>query len=99
MQLLHGDGRADGHPHLPARAHDLDRAVLRGPGEDPERVRRLGEAVHLCLQRHDLVARVAERRGEPVVLSGQLAHLGPEPGDLLGVGPAPAAAQPVGLSL
>ena len=68
-QFVGLDAGADVHPELAAPGEDVDGAVLVGLQEDSEAGRRLREPVDLLLEGHDLVAGLAERVGEPLVLA------------------------------
>lgn len=69
-EVLELDTGADVHPELAAPGEDVAGAVLVGLQEDTEAGRRLREPVDLLLEGHDLVTRLAERVGEPLVLCG-----------------------------
>ena len=69
-QLVQLDGGADADPHLAAAGEHVGGAVLGGRQEHAETRRRLGQPVDFLLERHDLVARFAERVGQPLVLAG-----------------------------
>ena len=74
-QLIGLDGRADVHPQLAAAGEDVDAAVLVPLDEGAEPSRRLREPVDLLLQRDDLVAGLAQRGDEAVVLGAGLGEL------------------------
>jgi hypothetical protein len=69
-QLGELDVRGDVHPHLAAAGEHVAGVVLVRVQEDTEPGRRLGQPVHFFLQRHDLIARLAQRRRQPLVLGG-----------------------------
>ncbi len=70
------DAWADVHPQFAAACEDVGGAVLVGLQEDAEAGRRLGEAVDLFLEGHDLVAGLAEGVGQPFVLRGDAGQVG-----------------------
>ena len=70
------DGGAEGHPQLAAAGEDVGGAVLVRLEHGAEAGRRLGQPVDLFLERQDLVAGLTQRRGEPVVLAGDLRQAG-----------------------
>ncbi|CAM5292146.1 hypothetical protein SGRI78S_00358 [Streptomyces griseus subsp. griseus] len=69
-EVVELDTGADVHPELAAPGEDVAGAVLVGLKEDAEAGRRLREPVDLLLEGHDLVTRLTERVGEPLVLCG-----------------------------
>src|SRR5215472_9763912 len=69
-QRFEVNGRADAHPHLAAAGEHVGGAVLAGAEEHPEARGRLGQPVHLLLQRHDLVTSLPQRVGKTLVLPG-----------------------------
>ena len=75
-QLLELDRRADADAHLPAAGEHVGGAVLARLQEDAEPGGRLGQPVNFLLERHDLVARFAERIGQPLVLARDRSHAG-----------------------
>ena len=71
LEILDLDGRADVDAELAAAGEDVDGVVVVGAEERAEAGRRLGQPVDLFLQRHDLVAGLAQGGGESLVLRGQ----------------------------
>ena len=67
-QLVGVHRGADVDAHLAAAGEHVRGAVLAAVEEDAEAGRRLGQPVHFLFQRHDLVARLAQRVGHPLVL-------------------------------
>ena len=72
------DVGTDADAHLAPGGVDVGGVILLRLQEDAEAGRRLGEPVDFALQRHDLVARLAQRRGEPLVVGGGRAGVRPE---------------------
>ena len=70
LQLVEVDRGADVDAQLAAAGEDVDRVVLVALQEGAEAGRRLGEPVDLLLERHDLVAGLAQGLGEALVLGG-----------------------------
>ena len=62
------DVREHVHPHLAAPGEHVTGVVLVRLQEDAEAGRQLGQPVHFLLQRDDLVARLPQGRGQPLVL-------------------------------
>ena len=75
-QLLQLDRRADADAHLPAAGEHVGGAVLARLQEHAESRRRLGQPVDFLLERHDLVARLAERVGQPLILARDRSQAG-----------------------
>jgi hypothetical protein len=69
-QLAELDVRRHVHAHLAPAGEHVRRVVVARAQEDSEPGRRLGQPVHFFLQRHDLVARLPQRRGQPLILRG-----------------------------
>ena len=63
------------HLHLAAAGEDVDRAVVVLADDDAVRRRRLGELVDLVAQRGDVLARLAQRVAELLVLGHGLGQL------------------------
>ncbi len=70
LQLVEVHRRAHVDPQLAAAGEHVDGVVVVAREEGAEAGRRLGEPVDLLLQRHDLVAGLAQRLGEAFVLGG-----------------------------
>ena len=75
-QRLGLDARAHRDPQLAATGEHVDRAVVVRGEEDAETGRRLGQPVDLFLELDDLLARLAQRRGEPVVVRAPSGEIG-----------------------
>ena len=69
-QVVELDLGADVDAQLAAAGEDVDGAVVVALEEDAEAGRRLRQPVDLLLERHDLVAGLAQGRREALVLGG-----------------------------
>ena len=69
QQVVEVDGRADVDPQLATAGEHVDRVVLVAGQEGAEAGRRLRQPVDLLLELHDLVAGLAQRLGQPLVLA------------------------------
>src|ERR1700689_230234 len=81
-QLGQFDVRGHVDPHLAPAGEYVGRVVLARAQEDAEPGRRLGQPVHFLPQRGELVARLAQRCGQPLVLgrdAGETSFRLPQP--------------------
>ncbi len=76
FQAVQVDVGAHAHPHLATGGVDVGGLVRCLGHEDAEARGRLSEPVHLGLEGHDLVAGLAQRRGEALVVGGGGARVG-----------------------
>jgi hypothetical protein len=69
LELVQVDVGADVDPHLAAAGEDVGGVVLARGEEDAETGWRLCQPVDLLLERHDLVAGLAQRRCQALILT------------------------------
>ena len=71
LQLVRVEVGSGHHAHLPSGGHHVDRAVVVGPDEDPERGGRLGELLDLFGEGLDPLLLVPEGIRQLLVLAGR----------------------------
>lgn len=69
-EVVQIDRRAGCHPELAAPGEHVQRVVVVAAEEGAESGRRLGQPVDFLLQGDDLLSRLPQRVGQPLVLSG-----------------------------